>query len=521
MKKSRYLAAFLCLVLLSGCTQQTTAQVSTAQEEAVIITSMEQEAVLAYEVPENIPGILVNQLGYRPGSSKVAVFKGEEIPEVFYVINAETKAAVFTGRTEEKKYDNYQKEYYSYGDFSELKTEGTYYIEAPVLGYSYSFRIEDNVYDTVFAEACKQYYYSRCGMTLTEEYAGSAAHNACHIGKAALLEDISVTMDVTGGWHQDEKGQKNVVAASETVSAILLAYELYGEAFLDDVGIPESGNGVPDILDEIKYEIEWLLKMQDKQTGAVYAGISIYTPGEDASGKSSEIYVEPASAEAERAFAMALAKFSYLYQAYDTEYATICLKAADRAYKHSVMHEDVHPDHYSFAAAAELYRAAGQQSFHWDMLEYLKKEENLSVREEAALFGCVTYLSTKNPVNKEQCEKIMSMLMEEAEEISARSKSSLYLAAGNQKQDNNSELLFDMMYMTVVNHIISNHEYETVMENHLHYFLGRNAQAVCYIENAGERSSHEVEGARGIMKQFDANSKLIFMLSEIVVRENH
>ena len=111
--------------------------------------------------------------------------------------------------------------------------------------------------------------------------------------------------------------------------------------------------------------------------------------------------------------------------------------------------------------------------------------------------------------------------MDEAEVISARSKSSLYLAAGNQKQDNNNELLFDMMYMTVVNHVISNHEYETVMENHLHYFLGRNAQAVCYIENAGERSSREVEGARGIMKQFDADSKLIFMLSEIVVRENH
>ncbi len=520
MKSNRILTILLCIVLLTGCMQPSVPRAAEESEAENSFTSMEEEPVLTYEVPVSIPGILVNQLGYLPGSTKVAVFNGQKMPTVFYVINEETGEIVYTGSLEAEGYDRGHDEYNSYGDFSELTTEGTYYIEAPILGRSYSFVIEEGIYDGIFEEACKQYYYNRCGMTLTEEYAGEAAHNACHIGNASLLEDISVSMDVTGGWHQDEKGQKSVVTASKTIAVMMLAYELYSGAFSDDVGIPESGNGIPDLLDEIKYEIDWLLKMQDAQTGAVYAGVTVYTPGEDASGKASDIYVEPASAEAEKAFAMALAKFSYLYQNYDTQYATVCLKAADRAFKHSEICDEEGVDNWRFAAAAELYRAAGQQSFHMNIIEYLKKEDVMLQKDEIELLGGVAYISTKHKVRTDLCEIIMDGLMSQAEEISKTSKAALYLTAGNDKQDNNDQLLLEMMYLAVVNYIISNHEYQTVIENHLHYFLGRNAKAVSYIENTGERSYEALAGSMGIMKQFEADSKLIFMLSEVVSMRN-
>lgn len=518
MKRSRILPILLCFALLAGCVQSSVPKtVEKSEPEESSITSMEEEPVLSYEVPVSVPGILINQLGYLPGSTKVAVFSGQEMPTIFYVVSEETGEIVFTGGLEAEGYDRGHDEYNSYGDFSELKTEGTYYIEAPILGRSYSFTIADEIYHDVFKEACKQYYYNRCGMTLTEEHAGNAAHNACHTGNASLLEDISVSMDVTGGWHQDEKGQKDVVTAAKTIGIMLLAYELYGKAFTDDVGIPESGNGVPDILDEIRYEIEWLLKMQDQQTGAVYAGVTVYSPGEDASGKASNIYVEPPSAEAEKAFAMALAKFSYLYQSYDTQYATVCLKAADRAYKHSEICDEKGVDNWKFAAAAELYRAAGQQAFHAKMIEYFKDSENFSERDEITILGGVTYISTKHTVRTDLCEIVMDMLMSQSEDIAKTSKESLYFTAGNEKQSNNDQLLVEMMYLAVVNYIISNHEYETIIENHLHYFMGRNAQAISYIENIGERSYEHVEGSLGLMQQFEADSKLIFMLSEVVI----
>ena len=230
MKRYKVLAVLLCIALLSGCMKIPVEGTMEEKEQgADSFTSMEEEPVLSYEVPESVPGIQIDQLGYKPGATKIAVFTGSEMPEVFYVINADTGQIAYTGRTEEQGYKEELSEYNGYGDFSELKTEGTYYIEAPVLGRSYSFRIEDGIYDDIFKEACKQYYYNRCGITLTEEYAEKSAHNACHTGKAALLEDISISMEVTGGWHQDEKGQKNVVTASQTIAVMLLAYELYGD----------------------------------------------------------------------------------------------------------------------------------------------------------------------------------------------------------------------------------------------------------------------------------------------------
>ncbi len=515
MKKQKIMIALICVILLAGCQQISPEKTQFGEND---FTSMEETPDLSYEVPVSTPGILVNQLGYITGSTKIAAFKGKEMPEVFYVIDAESGDTVYTGFLEDKGYNQELGEYNSYGDFTDLQTPGNYYIEAPVLGRSYSFTIGDQVYDEIFREACRQYYYNRCGITLTTEYAGDNAHNACHIGKALLKEDTSISLDVTGGWHQDEKGQKDVAVAAQTMSVILLSYELYADAFTDDMGIPESGNGVPDILDEVKYEVEWLLKMQDQQTGAVYAGVTVYASNGDGPVKAADIYVEPASAEAERAFAMALAKFSYLYQNFDNKYATACLKAADRAWKHAELYETdagKDGDKWKFAAAAELYRAAGQRSYHKYIEEYLSMDECLDEQDEILLLGCVTYISTKQTVNITLCEQIMKMLMAQAEEIAEEARLSIYLTAGNEQQDNNDQLLLDVMYLTVVNHIITNHEYETVIENHLHYFLGRNGNAVSYIDHAGENNYESIDSSPGIMKQFDADSKLILILSEI------
>ncbi len=485
-----------------------------AQQSENAFISMEEEPVLSYEVPVSSPNIFVNQLGYIPDGTKVAVFCGRELPDEFHVVKKETGEIVYTGYLEEQGYQDESQEYNSYGDFTEVNEPGTYYIEAPIIGRSYSFRIEKDLYRDVFKEACRQYYYNRCGMTLTSQYAGEMAHNACHTGRALLKEDASVSMDVSGGWHQDESGSKLVEPAARSIAVILLAYELYGDAFTDDMGIPESGNEIPDILDEVRYEVEWLLKMQDPATGAVYSGFMVYEQG---AGRGAASYVEPADLQAARAFAMVLAKFSYLYQFYDTAYATECLKAADRAWRYAQLNEgDDKISEWKLAAAAELYRASGQQEYHRYISDYLSKEDYAKKMDEVLFLGCVTYISTKQPVKLPLCEEIIELLMIKAEEISETARNSLFLTGGDKEQENIGELLLDMMYMTLVNHVISNHEYENIIENHLHYFMGRNQKAISYIDNVGENNYRLIDENLGIMKQFEADSRLIFMLSEVV-----
>lgn len=505
MRNSKIISILLIAICLTGCEGAPVQSIPQQQEDYFF--SMEEEPELSYEVPVSIPSILINQQGYMIASTKVAVFTGEKMPEAFNVINAQTGETAYVGSLENRGYNEESLEYNSYGDFTELTEPGIYYIEAPILGRSYPFAIGNTVYDEIFREACKQYYYNRCGITLTGEYAGERAHNACHTAKAHLREDTSVSVDVTGGWHQDERGQKDVVTAATAMSVILLSYELYKDSFTDDVGIPESGNEIPDILDEVRYEADWLLKMQDQQTGAVYEGITVYPQSGDA-------YVEPASVEAEKAFAMCLAKFSYVYQAYDTEYATACLRAADRAWKHARLNDSEAIDEWAFAAAAELYRASGQRSYHAIVQTYLNTQNFVEPGDEIVLLGSVTYIATKQRVDVSLCEKIMKMLMDRAESISENARKSVYLAVGNSGRGDNDRRLMEMLYLTVVDHIISNHEYSTIIENHLHYFMGRNEQAVSYLDDTDS-------GNPGIMKRFDADSRLILMLSEIVNRKNN
>lgn len=509
--------AFLCTGLLSGCNIADLSSLNGNGEDADDeIVSLGLSPDLDYDVPEVLPDIMVNQLGYALNSNKIAVFRGEILPDTYDLINAYTDEVVYTGEIERKGYNEATEENISYGDFTDYKTTGRYYIQADIIGRSYTFVIEENPYEDTFYDALKQYYYNRCGLTLSAELAQDAAHNACHTKTAKLMEAspsqaASEQMDVSGGWHITENGYRDMSGGCQAVNVLLLAYELCTEVFTDDIGIPESGNGIPDIMDEIKYEIDWMLKMQDAASGAVYSAVNVI----DNSTAAYQLYVEPISMEATIRFASTMAKFSYLYQGFDLDFATQCLKAADRAYRYAGKYlDDVSPEDY-FCASTELYRATGAYGYRKAAQDYLNSEDEPDMENDYVFWGCVTYLSTKQTVDINLCDKVIGILLKYAEDISYDSKNSKYLTEGNKEQDNNEELLHKMERMTVVDHIITNHEYTTVIENYLHYFLGRNAQSICYIDGSGSRNYQSIDEKTGIMKRVDLNAKLILLMSAI------
>lgn len=503
-------------LLLTGCSLKQLNLSDSSADSAFV--SMESEPYLNYEIPASLPHVLVDQLGYLPQSTKGVFFCGTLLPQEFNLVDASTGEVVYTGKTENKGHSDELSCNIAYGEFSEVVSPGTYYVEAQYLGQSFTFEIGDKIYDNLFKEACKTYYYNRCGMTLTEKHAGANAHNACHTGEAVLREDMTVNRDVTGGWHQDSSGSKDIISSAKVLGNMLLAYEVFPGAFTDDVGIPESGNEIPDILDEAKYEVDWLLKMQNEETGAVYSKLTV---AENAQKKTTLMYVENPDIESARAFAFSLAKFSYLYQNYDKEYATLCLKAADRAWKYAILNEgaDDKDSSAKAAAAAEIYRASGLKECERYLNEYFEKKYYEESLDEISFYACVTYINTKLKVNTKYCEEIVKLIMERAEDISALSRESIFLVPGNMDENNNVELLENMINMTLVDHIIANHEYDTIIENYLHYFLGRNSRSITFLDNVGSYSYMEVNETLGLMKQFDDDAKLIFMLSKIVSKD--
>ncbi|MBQ3795035.1 MAG: hypothetical protein II842_01915, partial [Butyrivibrio sp.] len=181
--KKKILAAVVATAVIgsaAGC--------GASSSDNTIEESEKKTASFDYEVPVQTPNILVDQKGFLPDSDKVAVFRGKEIPTTFTVNRIEDGTPAFEGVILKETYDEELGESYALGYFTDLVEEGSYYICADYLGESYSFSIAETTVSDTFDEACKKFYYNRCGIALSENYAGESGHSACHTNAARLQE---------------------------------------------------------------------------------------------------------------------------------------------------------------------------------------------------------------------------------------------------------------------------------------------------------------------------------------------
>ena len=475
------------------------------------ITSLGLEPDLDYERPSLQAHIEINQLGYAADCNKIAVFRGDNLSATFNVIDADTKEVVYTGDIKEKLLPDASSSYF-YGDFSEYTSPGVYYIQTDVIGYSYPFEIKEDIYDEVMTEALKQFYFNRCGTSLSRQYAGDDARNACHTENVALKSDGNVSLDVTGGWHINTVGDRSVEVGCNVIETLLLAYEYNTDACTRDFAIPESEDDIPDILNEIKTETDWLLKMQDQVSGAVYQAVSVVDKGQ---GADNPCHVESVNMDATLAFASALGYFSYIYQNYDTGYATTCLQAADRAMKYaSKFPTELDEDGY-FKAATMLYRATGYFRYKQIITDYCSARDSYDMANNKVFNGVVTYMATKQKTDAKVCDVMMKNLRAYAEKLASDRRDALYLMGAESSEVNHATLLSEIARLTVVNYILSSNEYKVVMERYLHYFLGCNPVNTCYIGQYGSINIADTDVSHDILRQPELDAYLILLVSGV------
>ena len=414
------------------------------------------EPVFDYVLPQEIPNVQVDAAGYLSESTKIAIFEGDTLEKdesVKYVIrDKESREVVYEGILQQKQQEGSTT---YYGTFTEFQTPGEYYIECEELGCSYYFSIGEDVYFSTGLLLKERIKTSRMGTENTEK------------------------SYFTNGWRMDEHGNRDTRKACETLSYLLLGYEIYPLLYeqlwsVDAIG--EEINHEPgkaNFFAELRYETDWLLSMQDSTSGGIYAGIRSKNDGTEqvATSNAEEYILREISEDATVCFAATMAKYGYLYQQIDKEYATVCLKAAAKAWKYLETQTWVKPEQMLYAAA-ELYRASSDWQYH----AYITKNQEAILRGNdtfSLLMGEITYVSTRRKVDKDLCGKMMSSLMDKAEMIANASRQADYLV--EEKQD---EFMDNMTVMSVVDYIITNHEYYTVIENHIHYLLGRNPKGV-------------------------------------------
>ena len=346
-----------------------TAEAVSQAAEPVQVAAVPDKAVVG-RLPANLSEqIMVDQFGFRPKSEKIVIFaspeKGQNShtrytpPAQATVRREKDGAAVLTVALKPwggGKLDPTSGDKVWYADISRLQTPGNYYVwDASNRVRSYGFRIADDVYLPVLKAAIRAYFYQRCGGDVPEANGGTWHHPACHLAagqdrEAELYIDGRTRgqpRDVHGGWHDAGDYNKYVPFTLDVVQALLMAYEFNPSVFGDDWNIPESGNGIPDILDEVRWECDWLLRMQ-MPDGSVCNRVtertskSGVTPDKDS--QHPRYYTQPTTwATATCAanltyFARVIGKFPG-----QAAYARKCRAAAERAWTWLEQHPEMMP----------------------------------------------------------------------------------------------------------------------------------------------------------------------------------
>lgn len=283
--------------------------------------------------------IVINQVGYYPGRTKSAFLINLNNPTTNQVkiLDAKTRKTVFVTQLGQPLKDSASQDLIQTIDFTDFNQEGSYYLKLGNLE-SYVFPIGRKIYQDAFTKLLRSYYLQRCGIAINDPVTG-LNHPPCHLSDGIIahqdnFHQAGESLSATGGWHDAGDFGKYVGPTAVTVGRLLSLYEQYPSLFSDrQLTIPESGNGRPDLLDEVKVGLDWMLKMQ-RRDGAVYRKLSGKNwPGEIMPNEDTQPrLVYGISTPETGKFAGAMAMAARVYAPIDSGLAQNYLQAARKAW---------------------------------------------------------------------------------------------------------------------------------------------------------------------------------------------
>jgi endoglucanase len=462
--------------------------------------------------------VTVNQVGYLPSERKVAYIASAA--DSFYVIDTVSQKKLLAGAVQLRRLQDKTSGMDVYAaDFTALTRPGSYAIQVPGVGSSYTFKVLAGVYKDLYAKSLKGFYFQRCGKELVPALALLYYHPACHLqdGYFHASTGLSGQSKATGGWHDAGDYGKYIVNGGISIGTMLMAYEAFPRCFAaDSLKIPESGNGVPDLLDEVRYELEWFFTMQAAD-GGVYHKLTrvnfeaVIMPQKDTDKR----YFMPVSSAATANFAAVLAQAGRIYRPFDKAFADSCAAKAERAWSWLEAHPNIVPaggfknpngvvtGEYGDSndqderlwAAAELWRTTRKQSCHtWYLGHYAAL--NLFASEMSwgslAPLAHLTYLFDPSPLADQGVRKALKEALEKfANSMLIQQGSSGFnylLKPGEFNWGSNSRALNRAILLVMAGELGSKSAWREVALDQLHYMLGANPLNFSFISGVGSAS---------------------------------
>ncbi|GAA0953859.1 glycoside hydrolase family 9 protein [Kribbella koreensis] len=462
--------------------------------------------------------VRVNQLGYLQSGPKRATYVTDETSPLDWRLLDATDAVVAHGRTMPYGADAMSGTSVQLIDFKRYEGSGDGYRLAVGDQLSEPFAIGNNIYQSLSQDALEYFYNNRSGIPIEAQYVGAErARAAGHLGVAPNKGDTSVpclpgtctySLDVRGGWYDAGDHGKYVVNGALAAWQLLDQYEQSGDVTLK---IPEAGNTIPDLLDEAKWEIDFLLRMQ-APSGLVHhkihdekwTGLPL-RPDADPQQR----YLYPVSTAATLNLAAVGARCARVYAQWDKALAGRCLTAAEKAWKAAVQNPAIYApdggegggayddtkvtDEFSWAAA-ELLTATGQQSYRKAITTRFDAAEGFSWRDTGGLAD-LALARVPRALPRAEYKAVVDRIARAAgvylDDLQAQGYPNPYLPAdGKYVWGSNSAVANNAMIMGLAYTLTDRSRYlEGALES-LDYLLGRNAINQSYVTGYGERDSH-------------------------------
>ena len=283
-----------------------------------------------------------NQLGYTVDQPKfISIVGNGEFTGKSYTVYNSSNGVVLSGTTGD--FNNWSDAgAYAYSvDLSAINTEGTYRFaidEDEVI-----FKVLEDPYTELREEVFKYYYYNRASTEITSQYAGEFARAAGHpddvvyVHKSAVTSSrpVNTVISAPKGWYDAGDYNKYIVNSGISTYTLLAAFEHYPQYFTDTTfNIPENGGNLPDILDEVKWNLDWMLAMQDEDGGVYHKLTGLGFSGQILPADYGLTrYVVKKTTSAALDFAAVMAAASRVFATYDTSYSAQMIAAAEEAYE--------------------------------------------------------------------------------------------------------------------------------------------------------------------------------------------
>jgi|SRR6218665_1587616 len=488
--------------------------------------------VLSLQAAAQSPAVLGNQLGFYPGAPKKMIVTGGK-SERFYIISLPSDQKVLEGKLSESRPSGNSRLICQQAVFTALSLPGNYKIVVPGIDSAAFFSISPGVHREAAIAALKGFYYQRASMPLEPAYAGEWARPEGHPDTTVFIHASAATKErpegsvisTPGGWYDAGDYNKYIVNSGITMGTLLSAYEDFPDYFDSlSTNIPESNNNVPDILDELLYNLRWMLSMQDPSDGGIYTKCTeaAFCGMEMPDKINVPRYVVQKSTAAALDFTAVMAQASRVFAKYKKELPGLsdsCLAAAVKAwswstanpaveYNQDAMNKQFSPtittggygdrsfkDEW-YWASVELYITTGNAVYADTIRKYNGQARNLPGWPNVGMLGGFSLIrfAAKRPLVKELSQPVKDAILHIAHDlVRVAGKNAFGTVIGGSKNDffwgsnalaaNQGWLLVNAFFVSgdtsFLHHALSN----------MDYLLGRNATGYSFLTGIGRNST--------------------------------